>query len=343
MAKSRLPFAVCFLAFVVTFSLVSLSGQTGRSSLTGVISDPHGVVAEAPIQMKNKATGALTRTASKSDGSYAFSNLPAGTYELTIVMPCCAYNRFSKDVTVDASQSAQLDIRLSETINGTTLGDDPGRTAAMMRKRAKVPNKPVPRAAGGKPDLSGVWLDNRDPYPEQAELLPWAAAVRKERADNLGKDDPHNRCLPDSPPMPAASTPFIGKLVQTPGLLVILFEDVPGFRQIFLDGRGHPANLDPTWMGHSVGKWEGDTLVVDTAGFNDRSWIGGNFPHTEMMRMTERYQRVDYGHMQVHVTFEDPGTFVKPLHANLKWDLAPQEELLEFVCENNKPEHLVGK
>jgi hypothetical protein len=340
MITSRFKLAACFLAVVGT-----PFAQTSRNSLTGVVSDPHGLVAEAPVQVKNKATGALARTASKSDGRYAFTNLPAGPYELTIVMPCCAYNRFTKDVTVDAGQGAQLDIGLVETINGTTLGDDPARAAVTMRKRARIPSGPVPRA-GGKPDLSGVWLDNGDPYPEDAQVLPWAAAVLKERADTLGKDHPHNRCLPGSPPLPAASTPFIGKLVQTPGLLVILFEDVPGFRQIFLDGRSHPANLDPTWMGHSVGKWEGETLVVDTTGFNDRSWIGfgaGRFPHTEMLRMTERYRRVDYSHLEVGVTFEDPNTFVKPLHVNLKWDLAPQEELLEFVCENNKPEHMVGK
>jgi hypothetical protein len=338
MTMGWLPFAACLLVLAGT-----LSAQSGRNSLSGQISDPHGVVPEAPVQVKNKSTGALARTVSKSDGHYAFTNLPAGPYELTIVMPCCAYNRFAKDVTVDSGQAAQLDIRLTETINGTTLGDDPARTAALMRKRARVPNKPAPRAPGGKPDLSGVWLDSGDPYPEQAELLPWAAAIRKARADNFGKDGPHARCLPSSPPLPAASTPFIGKLVQTPGLLVLLFEDVPGFRQIFLDGRGHPSDLDPTWMGHSVGKWEGGTLVIDTIGFNDQSWIGGNFPHTAMLRMTERYRRVDYGHMDVGVTFDDPGTFVKPLHMNLKWDLAPQEELLEFVCENNKPEHMIGK
>ena len=99
---------------------------------------------------------------------------------------------------------------------------------------------------------------------------------------------------------------------------MILFEDVPGFRQVFLDGRGHPSNWDPTWMGHSTGKWDGDVLVVDTVGFNDRSWLGGigggNIPHTEMLHMTERYRRVDFGHMDLALTFDDPGTFVKPFH-----------------------------
>lgn len=332
-------FATGFIALIAT-----LSAQTQRSSLTGTVSQPSGAtVADAPIQVKNKVTGKIARTTSKSDGSYTLGDLAAGAYELSIVMPCCAYERFTKEVALAAGQTTQLVIRLTETVNGTTLGDDPGRLAAVMRKRDRVPSRPAPRTAGGKPDLSGVWVDTGDPYPEQPDLLPWAAAIFKERSENHRKDAPHNRCLPGSPPLPGSSVPFIGKFVQTSSLLVLLFEDVPGFRQIFLDGRGHPSGLDPTWMGHSVGQWEGDTLVVDTVGFNDKIWIGPDLPHTEMLHMTERYRRVDFGHLEVKVTFEDPGTFAKPFHVNLKWDLAPQEELLEYVCENNKPEHLVGK
>jgi hypothetical protein len=133
--------------------------------------------------------------------------------------------------------------------------------------------------------------------------------------------------------------------VQSSFLLVALFEDYPGFRQIFLDGRKHPADLNPSWMGHSIGGWQKDTLVVDTAGFNDLSLLGGigggPFPHTEALHMTERYRRTDYGHMDLNVTFEDPQAFAKPYHENLTLTLAPQGELIEFVCENNKPEHLV--
>jgi hypothetical protein len=334
----RLPFVAYLLALLAT-----AYGQIGPGSLSGIVSDPRGeALPEAPVQIKSKTTGKLARTVSSDDGRYSFTNLAGGSYEMSIVMPCCAYETFRKDVTVAGGQATQLNARLTETINGTTLGDDPGRTAAAMRKRAKIPSRPVPRV-GGRPDLSGVWLDTGDPYPEQAELLPWASAIVNNRREDHSKDAPHNHCLPGNIPLPGASTPFIGKFVQTPGLLVILFEDVPGFRQVFLDGRRHPANLDPTWMGHSVGKWEGDTLVVDTIGFNDRSWLQGIMPHTEMLRMTERYRRVDFGHLYVSVTFDDPGTFMKPLHVNSRWNLAPQEDLLEFVCENNKPEHLVGK
>lgn len=340
---SRLAPAACSLVLIG-----SLSAQDSRASVSGVISDPNGAaVAEAPIQLTNRATGAVARTSSKSDGRYAVTGLAAGTYEFSIVMPCCAYRRFTRDILVEADKNAQLNIQLVETVNGTTLGDDPGRLAQTMRKRAKIPPQPVPRMAGGRPDLSGVWVATDDPYPESPEVLPWAATLIRERQVNNGKDAPHNHCLPGPPPAPGSTAPFIAKFVQTPSLLVVLFEDAPGFRQVFLDGRGHPSNWDPTWMGHSIAQWKRDELVVDTIGFNDRSWLGGlgggNVPHTEMLHMTERYRRLDFGHLEALVTFEDPGTFLKPFHMHVKFDLAPQEELMEYVCENNRPEHLVGK
>jgi hypothetical protein len=342
MIMHHLALATCSLAL-----LPSLSAQNDRASLAGTISDPNGApVAEAPIQLMNKATGALARISSKADGGYTLTGLAEGSYVFSIVMPCCAYRQITREISLEAGKTVQLNIKLVETVNGTTLGDDPNRLANVMRKRARIPSQPVSRI-GGKPDLSGVWVEIDDPYPETPEVLPWAAALIKERSENHGKDAPHNHCLPGPPPAPGASSPFITKFVQTGSLLVILFEDNPGFRQVFLDGRGHPSNWDPTWMGHSIGKWEGDVLVVDTVGFNDRSWLGGigggAVPHTEMLHMTERYRRMDFGHMDLALIFEDPGTFVKPFHINIKLDLTPQEELMEYVCENNKPEHLVGK
>jgi hypothetical protein len=339
----RLLLATCSLALIC-----SVCAQNDKGSLAGTVSYPNGAaVADAPIQLENKTTGAVARTISKRDGRYTLAGLPAGTYQLSIVMPCCAYKQIAQEVVVEPGKAAQLNLSLVETVNGATLGDDPGRLANVMRQRAKVPARPVPRLAGGKPDLSGVWVAIDDPYPETPEVLPWATALIKEREANNGKDAPHNHCLPGPPPVPGSAAPFIEKFVQTPSLLVILFEDVPGVRQVFLDGRAHPANWDPTWLGHSLGKWVGDVLVVDTVGFNDRSWIGGlgdgYLPHTEMLHVTERYKRIDFGHMEVAVTFEDAGTFVKPFHMNVKLDLTPQEELLEYVCENNKPGHVVGK
>lgn len=334
----RFVVGACWLALVTT-----ASAQTGRGSLSGTVAYGSGlIVPDAPVQATHKETGAIVRTVSAAGGGYVFADIPAGVYELSIAMQCCAFDPFASDVTVRAGQATQFDVRLVETLNGQTLGDDPGRNAEMIRRRSTVPSLPVPRIADGKPDLSGVWLVNRDPYPEQPVALPWAAALAKERIENNGKDRPHTRCLPEGFPVPGASSPFITKFVHTPSLLVMLFEDIPGFRQVFLDGRGHPADPNPTWMGHSIARWEGDTLVVDTVGFNDTSWINV-YPHTEQLHMIERYRRVDFGHLENRVTFEDPGTFTKPWNMNLTWDLAPQEELIEFVCENNKPEHIVGK
>ena len=231
-SMSRLRPAICALAFI-GLSMQMSSAQSEKGSLTGTISDPNGAAVDgAPIQAKNKATGAVARVSSKPDGRYTLALVP-GDYEFSIVMPCCAYQGVNRDVVLEAGKTALLDIRLAETVNGTTLGDDPGRLANVMRKRAKIPSRPVPRLAGGRPDLSGVWVAIDDPYPEQPQVLPWAAALIQERQENHGKDAPHNHCLPGPPPVPGSSAPFIEKFVQTGSLLVILFEDVsrlsPGF------------------------------------------------------------------------------------------------------------------
>jgi hypothetical protein len=129
---------------------------------------------------------------------------------------------------------------------------------------------------------------------------------------------------------------MIAKFVHTPDLLVTLFEGPPGFRQIFLDGRGHPENPNPSWLGHSVGRWDGDTLVVDTIGFKASNLgLNGDYPRSEMMHLEERDTRTEYGYMDLRITIADPGVFVRPWVRNLHFDLVPQEELIEFVCENN--------
>jgi len=320
-----------------------LFAQGGAGTLTGIVTGPAGSpVSDAPIQAKNRQSGAVVRGASAADGRYRLAPLPAGSYDITITMPCCAYQPFAQqDVAIAPGQTRQLDVRLGEGASFNTAGDDPGELAAVIRKRQKVPSRPVPRLAG-KPDLSGVWLNNDDRYPEQPALLPWAAKALQERLDNALKDAPHTRCLPQGLPTPASIGPFLAKLVQTPSLLVVLFEDSGGFRQVFMDGRPHPQDPDPSWVGHSIGKWDGDTLVVDTIGYNDQSWIG-IYPHSEMLHVTERIRRPDFGHLDIRVTFDDPGAFSAPYHQTLNWDLLPAEEVVAYVCENNKAEHLVGR
>jgi hypothetical protein len=327
--------------WVIALATVLLA--QGAGTLAGIVTGPTGApVPDAPIQAKNRQSGAVVRSVTAADGRYRLAPLSAGSYDISLSMPCCAFEPFAQqNVDIQAGQTRQLNVRLTEGVSLNTVGDDPGTLAAVLRNRTKVPSRPVSRLAG-KPDLSGVWLANEDRYPEEPMLLPWAAAALQERIGNALKDAPHTRCLPQGLPTPASIGPFMAKTVQTPSLLVVLFEDTGGFRQIFLDGRPHPADPDPSWIGHSIGKWDGDTLVVDTIGYNDKSWIG-IFPHSEMLHVIERIRRPDFGHLDIRVTLEDPGAFATPWHQTLNWELAPAEEVVAYVCENNKAEHLVGK
>jgi hypothetical protein len=328
----KIVFSVCVLLIAQTTHAQSNSG-----SLSGRVVGPDGAaVADAPIRAVNAATGTDARTYSSASGRYVLQNLPPGKYVVSIAMPCCAFAPYkNEDVAVTVGQALELNLELKEGESLNVLGDDPETIAAELRRRQTIPNLPVPRTSSGRPDLSGVWLVGSDPFPEQPEALPWAEAIARERIANQFRDHPHTRCLPSELPVPGSTPPFMGKFVQTPGLLLILFEDPPGFRQVYLDGRSHPADPNPTWMGHSIGRWDGDTLVVDTLGFNSRGW-NDPYPRTEMMRLEERYTRTAYGWMDVRVTITDPGVLTKPWVQRLRFDLVPQEDLVEYVCENNK-------
>jgi hypothetical protein len=150
------------------------------------------------------------------------------------------------------------------------------------------------------------------------------------------------------PGVPRINTIAPFKIIQNPRLVIILYETTAtsAFRQIFTDGRPLPKDPQPTWLGYSVGTWEGNVLKVDTIGFNDRGWIdtGMGHPQTEALHVIERFQRSDFGHMEIAVTIDDPKAYTKPWAANLKVHLLPDTELLEMTCENSKGlEHLVGK
>jgi hypothetical protein len=211
---------------------------------------------------------------------------------------------------------------------------------------------PAPRLSSGKPDLSGLWvadnsrhLGNLAVELKEVPFQPWAEKLYNERRSNLGKDDPEARCMPQGVPK-VNTLPYPFKIFNLPGEVVILYEMYYLHRQIFTDGRQLPKEfLSPSWMGYSVGKWEGDDFVVETAGFNDQMWMDTNgHPHTDALHVTERFQRKDFGHMEVHVTIDDPKAYTKPWSAVIKQHLLPDTELLEFVCEKNlDPEHLVGK
>jgi Carboxypeptidase regulatory-like domain len=337
MASMRRPtIAVGLLAFAASITLA----QANLGTITGIISDPDGPVVNVPLQAKLVATGKVYTTTSAAMGKFIFKGLPAGTYDIRVPQQGIRTVPFVKEgITVAAGQTVSLDIMLTR-FNLGVIGDDEAYLA-IRNKYAGLKGK-TPRTRDGKPDLSGMWSLAADPDPEPPALLPAAEAVWKERVANNFRDSPGARCMPHEP---VPTIPILYKIVQTPTLIVVLFEHDPHYRQLFLDGRSHPKDLDPTWMGHSIAKWEGETLVVDTIGYNDRSWIAwpANLPHTEMLHVIERYRRPDLSNLLVDITFEDPGTFTKPLQRHMTWALAPGEEILEWICnENNKFEENAG-
>ena len=312
------------------FGLVGLvAAQTG--SLTGTVTDPDGQgVPTAPVQAKNVATGKIYKTEAVAKGSYTLSKLPAGTYDITVPPIGFTFPKYEqKGVSIQTAKTAHVDIRLAFGGNLGTPGDD--FSLLIRQKTEPLHAGPAPRGRDGKLDLSGVWIGN-PPDVDAPDLLPWAEEITKQRRAR-GTGNPSESCLPGDNLL---VSPFIYKIIQTPAVIAILWEgNVPGIVQIFLDGRAHPKNLDPSWMGHSVGRWESDTLVVDTVGYNDRSWLRV-FPHTEMLHVVQRVRRPDVGHIEKELTIEDPGAFRKPWKIREVWDLAPGEEIAEYICNENE-------
>jgi hypothetical protein len=327
---------IVILGLIVIMPSVAMT-QGDFGVMSGTVFGPGGeTVPDMPIQATHAVTGEYERTRSAADGQFRLSNLAAGSYTITISAPCCVYQSYKSDeIIVAVGDTKTFEIRLVEGASFNTVGDDPGVIAAAVRARQEIPDLPIPRMTNGKPDFSGLWLIGEEAFPQAPNAYPWAQELFAERIANDLLEHPHTRCLPGDAPTPHAVPPFMGKFVQKAELLVILFEDTPGFRQIFLDGRKHPDDPNPSWVGHSIGHWDGDVLVVDTVGFNDRGWMG-IYPRTEELHLVERYTRTDYGHIDLEVTIEDPKVFEEPWIRNFPLDLAPQEELMEYVCENNK-------
>ncbi|HEY7338055.1 MAG TPA: hypothetical protein VH639_24425 [Bryobacteraceae bacterium] len=206
---------------------------------------------------------------------------------------------------------------------------------------------PAPRK-DGKPDLSGIWRGDRqntkyfgnvaaDFKPGEFPIQPWGEALTKERrAGFQAKERPDANCIPIGVPQYYdVGAPF--KIVQEPGLVVILYESFGAFRQIFLDGRPLPEDPNPSWMGYSVGRWDGDTLVVETTGFNGKKWLDqGGHPSTDALHITERFRRRTLGHLDIEFTVDDPKAYTKPWTLNLPQLLFADSELLEFVCNENE-------
>jgi hypothetical protein len=200
---------------------------------------------------------------------------------------------------------------------------------------AAIPEGPTPRMPDGKPNFSGVWNSpNFGSLGGELPLQPWAKKVAEEHKKNDDVDDPEGKCLPSGVPR---ISPYPMKIVQTPDLIVMLFEgNVHSYRQFFLDGRGHDKNLDPSFMGESIAHWEGDTLVVDTVNFNDRTWLSSSSaaPHTDQLHVIERYRRPDLGHIEIDITLDDPGAFTKPHTFKRSHTLDTEWEIHEYVCND---------
>jgi hypothetical protein len=210
---------------------------------------------------------------------------------------------------------------------------------------------PAPKTPDGKPDFSGLWVPANGKYLAnlavdgvEVPFQPWAAELYKERQANNGMGRPSERCLTHGvTDFDALGTPR--RIIQTPGMIAILFEAYNHYRQIFLDGRPLPQLVQPAFMGYSVGHWEGDTLVVDTTGFNDRGWLDdGGHPQTEALRVIERLRRPNFGHIDLDVTIDDAKAYTKPWTVKLSgFNFFADQELMESICEDKDVPHMVGK
>jgi hypothetical protein len=210
---------------------------------------------------------------------------------------------------------------------------------------------PAPKLADGRADMSGIWQvdDNHLQFNmmldgPQIPLTPAAEAIYKQRLAGAGKDRPSGKCLPHGIP-DAMIIPEPFKFVHTPGITFVLFEEFVTYRQIFTDGRELPKDPQPAWLGYSIGRWEGDSFVVESNGFNDKSWLDDDgHPHSEALRTTERFRRSDYGHMTMQITIDDPKSYTKTWDATFHFHLLPEIEFIEFVCDNEQDvKHMVGQ
>jgi hypothetical protein len=326
----RLLLSLAFLIFPLLIS--PLSAQRPDCTLKGVVTAPDGLpVPLASIEVRNSQTGTVTKAVASTSGEYSVTHLPPGSYDVSATSIRYLAPFSKKSVSLTASNGPQrLDIRFGYMVLGGTPGE--GHEAALSSLRRVAPKGPTPRMADGKPDLSGVWSWPLDMEKGNPNFLPAGAPD--------GSLTPATYCLPHAV---LWNNQFV-KLVQTPKLIVVLYDDDdPAYRQIYLDGRAHPKNEDPTWYGHAVGHWEKDTLVVDRVGFNGKGWLDpGGHRYSEKLHVIERYTRPDLGHLEVETTMEDPTVMSGPWTVKRLSILAPEEDVREYPCNENNvdPAHM---
>ena len=311
--------------------------QTEPGSLAGSVFDAaHAPAAGVSVEARNTETGTDYKAVSSAKGEYTLVQLPPGKYDVFVID--AKYRPFvSRGVAIRAGQPAALEIQLASSAGMlATLGEMPA-LFELLSKKPPPPAGPAPRTPDGKPDFSGVWLVSPTSVggrAQQPDLLPWARASYRERVLNDYKDKPSARCLPELAGF-LARWPI--RIVQTARLLVTLrSDDVISAHHVYLDNRSFPKDLESSWQGYSIGKWEGDTLVIDTRGLNDKTWLN-MFPHTGKLHITDRLRRPDLGHLEVETTYDDPESFRTPFQTRFVNVLAPDEEIEEYVCaENNQ-------
>lgn len=215
--------------------------------------------------------------------------------------------------------------------------------AAAVLLAVGVAGAQEPRAArtpDGRPDLSGIWRAATSRYEtdltggnSQVVLQPWAAALYRERRASKGKGRPSERCLPHGVPAMMLTRAYPWKIVQTPGIVIILFHESLHFRQIFTDGRPFPADPAPGWLGYTLGRWDGDTLVADTIGQTEQTWLDeSGHPHSEALRVIERFRRRGADAMDVEIAIDDPKAYAKPWTVTVRFERVRDAELGEDVC-----------
>jgi hypothetical protein len=332
------------LACVIALG-AALAAQQRPGGIAGTLLDPNGNVIRGYtgglVTMKNAETGAEFKSEVTVDGTFELGGLPPGKYEFAALITGAMYRVYrTNDVVITAGETLQMKVPIEWGINLGTFGDDPTMLAKDMARSGEKLTGPPPRTHDGKIDLSGVWVAMNEPGgpPNPFPLQPWAEEMQKKLQAARGPDaqNPGAYCLPQSAVLTMAGFPY--KFVQADTVIVQIVEfATPGWRQIFLDGRPHPAPDDwnPAWHGHAVGRWEGDTLVVDSVGFNE---VAPGFGiHTEKLHVVERIRRPAMNRLEVEITAEDPDAFTRPWTTRRTLALAADQEILEFVCpENNK-------
>jgi hypothetical protein len=291
----------------------------------------------------------------------------------TVVISSAVAAAFAVAISLWAQAPAGLTPSAATAPAGGSANPDTAKAKGGGRGRGPaIPSGPTPRLPDGHPDLVGIWsspgpvgdiaqgmanvpCDTPGAVPQAPgrggakgapickEPIPLSAEGKRVLATHMSKDDPEANCLPTGVPRMA---PYPWRIVQDKTHFFFLFEgNIHSFRQIFMDGRKHPADPDPTWYGHSIGSWDGDTLVVDTVGYNDKFWFDfAGHPHSEQLHTVERYTRTDAGTLVIETTIDDPVDYTKPFKMTFTSRVQPNGELTEYICQENQQDaqHLQG-